>query len=170
LHQILPKAWRYPSENHSQDPTGFRGRCHEHLTHKGVVHRFKDGRTFVDSEPHPGWPSTSQNDNVIDQVWTLVMQDRRITVRELAIEVGISTGSVHSILAEDLGLKRVSTKFVPRLLTMEQKQLCLEIARDMLGNANSDPNFLNTVIAGDETWVYGYDPEKNMQSSQWKHP
>jgi hypothetical protein len=22
LHQILPKAWRYASENHSQDPTG----------------------------------------------------------------------------------------------------------------------------------------------------
>jgi hypothetical protein len=37
LHQILPKAWRYPSENHSQDSTGFRGRCHEHLTHKGVI-------------------------------------------------------------------------------------------------------------------------------------
>jgi hypothetical protein len=36
------------------------------------------------------------------------MQDRRITVRELAIEGGgVSTGSVHTILAEDLGLKSV---------------------------------------------------------------
>jgi hypothetical protein len=70
--------------------------------------RFKDGRTSVNSEPRPGRPSTSRNDDVIDQVRTLVMQDRRITVRELAIEVGVSTGSVHSILAEALGLKRVS--------------------------------------------------------------
>jgi hypothetical protein len=81
------------------------------------------------------------------------MQDRRITVRELAIEVGVSTGSVHSMLAEDLGLKTVSAKFVPRLLTIKQKQLRLEIARDMLDNANSDPKFLNTVTTGDETWV-----------------
>jgi hypothetical protein len=56
------------------------------------------------------------------------------------------------------------------LLTMEQKQRSLEIAQDMLNNANSNPNFLNTVITGDESWVYGYDPETKMQSSQWKHP
>lgn len=134
---------------------------------KEWYNRFKDGRSSVDSEPRSGRPSTSRNDNVNDQVRTLVMQDRRITVSELVNEVKISIGSVHSILTEDL--KRVFAKFVPKLLTMEQKQLRLEIARDMLDNANSDPNFLNTVITGDE-WVYGYDPETKMQSSQWKHP
>jgi hypothetical protein len=66
---------------------------------KEWFNRFKDGRTSVDSELHPGRPSTSRNDNVIDQERTLAMQDRRITVLELAIEVGVSTGSVHSILA-----------------------------------------------------------------------
>ena len=67
-------------------------------------------------------------------------------------------------------MRRVSAKFVPKLVKMEQKQCRLEIAQDMLDNANSDPNFLNTVITGDETWVYGYDPETKMQSSLWKHP
>jgi hypothetical protein len=37
----------------------------------------------------------------------------------------------------------------------------------MLANANSDPNFLNTLITSDEMWFYGYDPETKMQSSQW---
>jgi hypothetical protein len=32
------------------------------------------------------------------------------------------------------------------MLTTEQKQLSLEITRDMLDNANSDPKFLNTMI------------------------
>jgi histone-lysine N-methyltransferase SETMAR len=72
----------------------------------------------VDSERHCR-PSTSQNDNVINQVQTLVMQDHRITVRVLADEVGVSTGSVHTILNADFGLRRVSAKFVPKLLTME---------------------------------------------------
>ena len=97
------------------------------------------------------------------------MQDRRITVRELADEVGVSIGSVHTILTADLGLRRVSAKFVPKLLTMEQKQLRLEIAQDMLDCVESDSIFLNTVITGDESWVYGYDPETKAQSSQWKH-
>jgi hypothetical protein len=42
-------------------------------------------------------------------------------------------------------------KFVPKLLTMEQKQLRLEVSQDMLDYANSDPTFLNIVITGDES-------------------
>ena len=98
------------------------------------------------------------------------MQDRRITLRELAEEVGVSIGSVYTIFTADLGLRRVSGKFVPKLLTMEQKQLRLEIAQDMLDCVESDSNFLNTVITGDESWVYEYDPETKAQSSQWKYP
>ena len=113
--------------------------------------RFKDGSTSVDSKPRHSRSSTSRNDNVINQVRTLVMPDRRITVRELADEVGVSIGSTHTILSADLVLRGVSVKFVPKLLTMEQKQLRLEIAQDMLDCVESDSNFLNTVITGDES-------------------
>lgn len=34
-------------------------------------------------------------------------------------------------------------------------------------SANGDPDFLKTVITGDETQVYGYNPETTAQSSQW---
>ena len=84
-------------------------------------------------------------------------------------EVGISTFSAHSIVVEDLAMKRVTAKFVPKLLTAEQKQLRVEVSQDMLDSTNSDPDFMNTIITGDETWVYGYDPETKSQSSQWQH-
>jgi len=29
---------------------------------------------------------------------------------------------------------------------------------------------MSRVITGDESWVYGYDPESKQQSSQWKSP
>jgi len=45
----------------------------------------------------------------------------------------------------------------------------LEVSQDMLDYANSDPEFLNIVTTGDDSWVYGYDPETKAQSSQWKH-
>ena len=35
---------------------------------------------------------------------------------------------------------------------------------DMLDSTNSDPNFMNTIITGDESWVYGYDPETKSLS------
>jgi AraC-like DNA-binding protein len=130
---------------------------------------FKDSRTLADSDQRSGRPSTSWNANVIENVHSLILEDRRLTVREIADEVGISTGSAHSIVTEDLHMCRVVAKFVPKLLLQEQQQLCLEVARDMLERTNGDPEFLKIMITGDEMWVYGYDPETKVQSSQWKH-
>ena len=106
----------------------------------------------------------------MDQVREKVLEDRRLTVQEIVGEVGISTGLVHSILTEDLNLRRMSAKFFPKLLTEQQKELRKEISEDMLDLANHDPEFIKTIITGDETWVHGYDPETKFQSSQWKHP
>ena len=106
----------------------------------------------------------------MDQVCKKVLEDCRLTVQEIVAEVGISTGSVHFILTEDLNLQRVSAKFVLKLLMEQQKKLQKEMSEDMLDLANHDPEFIKTIITGDETWIYGYDPETKFQSSQWKHP
>jgi len=76
---------------------------------KEWYNRFKYGRTSVESDTRSSRPSRSRNDELIDQVWTLVMQDCCVTVRELAEEVGRSTGSVHSILTDDVAMCRMST-------------------------------------------------------------
>jgi len=81
---------------------------------------FKCGRMSVERDACSGRPSTSRNDELIDQVRTLVMQDRRVTVRELVEEVGISTGSVHSILTDDLAMRRVSAKRGCCIMTTRQ--------------------------------------------------
>ena len=128
--------------------------------------RFKDGRASVENDPRSRRSSTSRKEEVMDQVREKVLEDRRLTVQEIVAEVGISTGSGHSILTEDLNLRRMSAKFVPKLLTEQQK----EISEDMLDLANHDHEFIKTIITGDQTWVYGYDPETKFQSSQWKHP
>jgi len=68
-------------------------------------------------------------------------------------------------------MRRVSAKFVPCVLTVEQKQKLLSISLELRDRAASDSSFLGN-ITGDETWVYeyGYDPETRVQSSQWKSP
>lgn len=69
-----------------------------------------------------------------------------------------------------LGMHRVTAKLVPKLLLCEQKKLCLDVAQDMLECANSDPDFLMTMITDDECSVYRYDSETKAQSSQWNSP
>jgi len=63
-------------------------------------------------------------------------------------------------------MRRVSAKFLPRVLTVEQKQQRLSISLELRNCASSDSSFLGNVIMGDETWVYDYDPETRVQSSQ----
>ena len=94
------------------------------------------------------------------------MEDCCLALREIVEEVVISRGSVHSILTEGLCMRRVLAKFIPKLLMEQQKELCVEITQDMLDCANNDLDFTKTTITGDETWVYGYDPESKFESSQ----
>ena len=91
--------------------------------------------------------------------------NHRLTVREVADKVGISIGSCHQIFTEKLQMRCVSAKFVPRFLTDDQKENCVEISQELLANANGNENFLKYIITGVETWVYGYDVETKMQSS-----
>jgi len=90
-----------------------------------------------------------------------------LTVREVADEVGISIGSCHQIFTEKFQMHHVSAKFMPHLLTDDQKQNHAEISQELLVNANGNENFLKNIITGDKMWVYMYDVENKMQSSQW---
>ena len=67
-------------------------------------------------------------------------------------------------------MKHATAKIVPKLLKFEKKQRRMDIAQEMLTSFNHDPDLLKKVIIGDESWVYGYDIETRVQSSQWKHP
>ena len=128
---------------------------------------FKEGRISVGEDPRPGRLSSSTNDDHVERFRAVIRGNRRLTVREVADEVGISIGSCHQIFTEKLQIRRVSAKFVPRLLTDDQKENRVETSQKLLANANGNENFLTNIITGDETRVYGYHVETKMQSSQW---
>ncbi|UYV61851.1 hypothetical protein LAZ67_1006854, partial [Cordylochernes scorpioides] len=131
---------------------------------------FSEGREDVNDEERAGRSSTSTTDEKINEVEKMILANRRITVREVAEDLNISIGSCHSIFINDLGMRRVAAKFVPKLLNCDQKQHRMNIANEMLDSVREDPNMLQRVITGDEAWLYGYDVETKAQSSQWKLP
>jgi hypothetical protein len=73
----------------------------------------------VNSNARSGRPP-SRNDELINQVQSFVMQDHHVTGRELVEEVGISTGSVHSTLTDDLSMRKVSAKRGSCIMTTHQ--------------------------------------------------
>jgi hypothetical protein len=67
-------------------------------------------------------------------------------------------------------MKRVAAKFMPHLLTEEQKNKHVNVCCDLQQELKNDPQFLTKVATGNESWCYGYDPESKQQSCQWKSP
>ena len=50
-------------------------------------------------------------------------------------------------------MRKICAKLVPKNLSVEQKANRLEICQDLLGRLEIEPNFLDQVITGDESWV-----------------
>lgn len=93
------------------------------------------------------------------------MADRRVKVREIATELDISVERTNKIILEDLRMKKLSTRWVPKLLKPSQKQDRVEFTNDNLDFLNEYWNFLSTLITVDETWVHYYDPETEQKST-----
>jgi hypothetical protein len=56
-------------------------------------------------------------------------------------------------------MRHISARFVPRLLSDDQKVLRVSVFRELKQQARDDPNFISSIMTGDEAWVYGYDRE-----------
>jgi len=82
--------------------------------------------------------------------------DRRRTIDEISEITGLSWSSCQRMLTEDLNMKRVSAKFVPRLLTQDQNNNRLNVYYDLKEQAGNDPQILSKVVTGDEIWCYGF--------------
>ena len=87
----------------------------------------------------------------------------RLTFRELVDMVGISFGSVQTILKDHLGLRRVKSRLVPKFVNFFEKEHRVQACEGMLSDYQA---VYKPIITGDESWIYAYDPETTDQSSE----
>lgn len=132
--------------------------------------RFKSGVELIEDEPRSGRPITVRSEELIAKVRERLLQDRCVTVRMMADDYGVNRETIRKIIVEDLGKKKVASRFVPHSLSEEQKQLRVEYARDIIATARRNKNFLLSIVAEDECWCFRYDPATKRQSAEWKSP
>ena len=132
------------------------------------IERFRDGREAVEDDEGREKPTTSKNNEKFNFVRNLVKEDGRLTVYQITETVGMSFGSAHLILHDDLCLSKLSARWVAKALRPNQLNLRSELSTAILLKIDADEDrFFNQIITGDETWVYLYDPETKQQSKQW---
>ncbi|UYV66971.1 hypothetical protein LAZ67_4003493 [Cordylochernes scorpioides] len=130
--------------------------------------RFKAGRISIEDDPRQGRPKFQRTDENVQKITDLIKENPRTTLLELEQDTGISKTAIGRIVTEDLKLKKTPAKFIPRFLTNEQKLCRLATCEDMMEMTRTDPEWKDKIITGDETWVYGYDPETKPQSAEWR--
>jgi len=95
----------------------------------------------------------------------MILDDRWMKVREIA---GISKECVGYILHEEFDMKKLCARWVPRLLTADQKRSRMKISEQCLERFNKNKtDFVRRFIIMDETWIHHYTPESKQQSKQW---
>jgi hypothetical protein len=78
----------------------------------------------------------------------------------VADELDMNKETVRKILVQDLGIRKLAVKLMPRNLMEEQKETSHFVEQ------LQEDNFLDRVIIGDETRCYQYDPEAKHQSME----
>ena len=132
---------------------------------------FKRRRDSLEHDPRPGRPADVISQEMIDRVERFLLNNRRIKVAELASECGFSDESVYTIIHEHLGMSKVSARWVPRNLHMQDRQQRVESSQELLEVYNANPEDFHTrLVTGDETWLHHWDPDTKKEPMQWKRP
>ena len=101
-------------------------------------------------------------------VKTLIEEDAHYTMQEIEELSGIHSSSVLKILHERLGQRKICARWVPHLLTDEQKQSRVRLASQVIEKYDKcDPCRLEEIVTGDETWIYHFQPDSKAKYKVW---
>lgn len=132
---------------------------------------FKRGRNSLKDEERSGRPSTAVTDENIVRVRNLVHEDRRISYYSIQQSLHIGSAAVNKILHEHLGVRKLVSRWVPKLLSNEQKNVRVEWCQKMIADyQNGTSKRIFDIVTGDESWIYQFDPELKTQSTVWVFP
>ncbi|CAH1966070.1 unnamed protein product [Acanthoscelides obtectus] len=105
----------------------------------------------LSDDPRVGAPKTAVTQENVDAVRKLIIEDRHVTYHEIEASLKIS---IQKNLHEQLGVRKLVSRWILHLLTEEQKADRVNWCQ-------------NTIVSGDESWIYCYEPENKRQSAVW---
>ncbi|KAG5306241.1 SETMR methyltransferase, partial [Acromyrmex insinuator] len=129
----------------------YGSQCLGHTAVFNCHKRFLEGRETLEDDKKSG----RRNEKVHD----FIANDRNGSLKMMEEVLNINRETIRTILHEDLG---------PHTLRSDQKSARINYSRDIVAAAENNANFLKSIVTGDETWCFQYDPETKRQSAEWK--
>jgi len=108
--------------NSRHSSRNIRENAPSYATVKNWVAQFKRGDFSNCDGPCPGRPKTVTIPEIVDQIHELILEGRRISVKSIAEQLGISPEQFGSIIHEDFDTQKFSAQWVPKCLNADQKR------------------------------------------------
>jgi len=119
---LFPLQGKVPKEIQAILKETFGEYAPSYATVKNWMTQFKRCDFSTCDAPRPGRPKTVNTPENIDQIHELILEDRRILAKSISEQLGISRERVGSIIHEDLDMRKLSVKWVPKCLNEDQKR------------------------------------------------
>ena len=130
--------------------------------------RYENGYESVMDDQRSRRP-TSITSQKVQETKELLDKDRSITIREVSQRVDCSVGTVQTIIHENLNMRRLCARWIPKMLSECQKaQRVVSCQRFVQRFEREGEDFLSRIVTADETWISLYEPESKEQSTMWK--
>ena len=81
--------------------------------------RFKEGRESMRDDERCGRSREVRTSEMTGQINNFMNKDRRVSIETLSTQFNVSVGAVHIIIHEELKMRKICVKFVPRVLREE---------------------------------------------------
>ena len=78
-------------------------------------------------------------------------KDRRVSIETISAQFDVSVANVHTFIREELKMRKICAKFVPRVLREDQKERRYHDSREKVELVNSDPAVLDVLVICDES-------------------
>ena len=137
---------------------------------KRVYNQFKsEGRKTSSREPGSGKAQTSTSEAMQERLKNLLLEDNDWGTTDYAQSLEVSRSSVLRMF-EELGARKVASRWVPHELDKSQMNNRMAIAEELLKWYNQDNGILQRIISIDETYLKSYDPRDSESSKTWCLP
>ena len=77
-------------------------------------------------------------------------KDRRVSIETISAQFYVSVGIVHTIIREELKMRKICAKFVSSVVREDQKERRCHDSREMVELINLDPTVLDALVTCDE--------------------
>src|SRR6185369_3606791 len=128
------------------------------------IESFESGDENIKDDSHSGRPKEIVTPKNVAEIEELIVEDPHISIKTLEELMGISTERIHYILHNELEVSKVCAKWVPHVLTEENKEKRVELSEQLLEILEKG---FNNIVTGDESWFHYFTVSSKEANKVW---